>query len=549
MQFANRDGGEGSDKTRVGAYRYSPILLLVGFSLFYFADVLLRASEKYFWYDELVTVYLCRLPALQDIHQAVLHATDFNPPLFYVITRSVQSLFGEGLIATRIPEILGFWVLCISLFLFVNRRAGMLAGFIAMVLPMLTQAYYYAYEARPHGIVLGCAGLALVCWQMHLEKRRRRFWLVCFSSCLLAAFMNHCYALILVIPFSLAELFRAIHRKRIWWDVWIALGVPALIACVVFVPLLRSYKAGVAGTQFGVTYFEPSWWGSLGFYMGLLSPCLLVVLVLFVLSALDRIGAIRAHDRLVGAGVAISQEEIILACSFLVLPFFGVLAGKIIHGPFIPRYFMSTVIGFCLLTSLTAAARGYGRRTPLILVAVIVSLLAKNSSALLWHRVHGKGEKLYEAGTGILLETTPGQPLKQFSLLVKNAQGTRPVAILWTLDFLYLTYYAPNLLPHLYYVGCSEDPESIRAIHVVREWTRGNYNRENTCGEFIASHPDFLVYGYLGGEPLKMIQLGAGVRTTKVDVHSGKFISEMTGNETALARERALPVVKLNVEQ
>src|SRR5581483_2879451 len=118
---------------------FAALAVATAFTIYYFADILLRASEKYFWYDELVTVYLCRLPTLGDIHQAVIHATDFNPPLFYLITRAAQSLAGEGLIATRLPEILGFWILCLALFAFVYRRAGLMAGFIAMALPVLTE--------------------------------------------------------------------------------------------------------------------------------------------------------------------------------------------------------------------------------------------------------------------------------------------------------------------------------------------------------------------------------------------------------------------------
>lgn len=548
MQFAKRDPDRSGGRAGQ-SFRWIPALVVIGFSTFYFADVLLRASEKYFWYDELVTVYLCRLPTLQDIHEAVLHATDFNPPLFYIITRASEALFGEGQIATRVPEILGFWVLCISLFVFVNRRAGIVAGFMAMILPMLTQAYYYAYEARPHGMVMGFAGLALFCWQTHSERSGRRFWLIGLSLCLLGAFMSHCYALVLLAPFGIAELFRVFRTKRFRWGVWIALVIPTVIAFLVFVPLLRSYTAGVAGTLFGVTYFQPSWWSVMGFYLGFASSCLPVVFALAVLLALERIGTFKSGDRQEGHPMTVSKEEIVLACGFLALPLFGVLAGRMVHGPFIARYFMSTCIGFCLLMSLAAAARGAWTKTSIVVLAVMLALLAKNSSSLVWHRLHGKGEKLYEAGTGILLETTPGQPLRHFDLLVKNAGDTRPVAILWTLDFLYLTYYAPKLLPHLHYVSCSEDPESIRAIHVVREWTRGKYNRESTCGEFIASHPDFIVYGYMGSDPLKMIELGAELKSFKMDVQSGKFLSQMTGNVTAVDRERALPVFKPQVEE
>ncbi len=86
-------------KTRVG--NLTP-LLLIGASLLYFADVFLRASEKYFWFDELLTVYLYRLP-LHSLWQALQAGFDFNPPLLYLLTKASSGLLGDGLIATPAP--------------------------------------------------------------------------------------------------------------------------------------------------------------------------------------------------------------------------------------------------------------------------------------------------------------------------------------------------------------------------------------------------------------------------------------------------------------
>ena len=52
------------------------------FSVFYFSDIMLRASGKHFWFDEIYTVNLCRIPAFHDLQQAVLHGADYNPDSF-----------------------------------------------------------------------------------------------------------------------------------------------------------------------------------------------------------------------------------------------------------------------------------------------------------------------------------------------------------------------------------------------------------------------------------------------------------------------------------
>ncbi len=207
----------------------SPLLILI-FSFVYFFEVTVRASEKLFWYDELLTLYFARL----DIHTlwpALNSGVDFNPPLFYVLTRATEGIFGEGLIATRLPEMIGFWLFCICLFFFVNRRAGHLAGTMAMLFPMLTGAFYYAYEARPHGIVLGCCGLAVLFWQLTTEKPGAKIWYLGFGFSLLAGFMLHCYALLLVIPFACTELLMRYRSRRPFWT---ALFIPTLPAIAMY---------------------------------------------------------------------------------------------------------------------------------------------------------------------------------------------------------------------------------------------------------------------------------------------------------------------------
>src|ERR1700751_1051791 len=167
---------ETASRTRIPAI---PILL-TAFSVFYFADVLIRASEKYFWYDELVTLYVSRLD-LHSVWQGLQSGADFNPFPFYLITKASRALFGENHIGMRMPEIIAFWIFCLCMFRLVNRRAGVVAGFIAMALPLLTGAFYYAYEARPLALVLGFSGLSFVCWQEFKDGGSRRLWLPLFG--------------------------------------------------------------------------------------------------------------------------------------------------------------------------------------------------------------------------------------------------------------------------------------------------------------------------------------------------------------------------------
>ncbi len=344
-------------------------LLLIAFSLFYFADVSLRASEKFFWYDELFTLYFSRLPTLHALWNALNSGIDFNPPLFYLLTRWSNLLFGEGTISTRLPEILGFWIFCLCLFRFVSRRAGTSAGVAAMLFPMTTGAYFYAYEARPHGIVLGFAGLALVCWQMAFETPRPRLrWLLAFAAFLFCAFMTHCFALVLVAPFVLVQTFRVFRARRIEWAVWLCLAVPSLAACLLYIPLLRSYRKLAAVTTFSQVAVA-GWTQIAHFYVFLLAPCILVVvaaLVLFALRSFLRQPPAESGDTALSPATI---QDLVLGLALTTLPGFGVALGKLVQGPFFSRYFLSALAGLCILIGIGSSWRARRNWLSLALVS------------------------------------------------------------------------------------------------------------------------------------------------------------------------------------
>lgn len=463
-------------------------LVLVGFSLFYFADVWLRAREKYFWYDELFTLYLCRLD-LHSLWGALREGIDANPPFFYILTKGSQALFGgEGLIATRIPEMIGFWILCLCLFWSVKRRAGLHAGVVAMLFPMFTGAFYYAYEARPHGIVLGFAGLSLVCWQMAVEGKPRRLWLVLFGSSLFCAFMTHCYALALVFPYAAAELPLMIKERRLNYGIWVAMVVPAVVASLIYIPLLRSFHQVTQGTQF-ISNRPPEWFQISRYYHFLLGPCLLIILVAFVLLWLDRvIGPLR--------GLTLPTRDLFLVLGFLALPVIGVVLGKLVHAPFFDRYVLSALIGVCfLLGSIFAPSRSGPRNWSGLAVLIVFSCtLALGFCELVIHRLHHSGEVLVEPSSQVNLDTTPWNPLANESVVLSDGQQSVPIATGDPLTFLYLLQYAPDLAGRLHFITGSANDSFYRIFEKSKNLIP-RHNPPETYRQFIQVNPKFDLYG------------------------------------------------------
>ena len=155
--------------------------------------------------------------------------------------------------------------------------------------PFFTLAQYYAYEARAHAIVLGWCGLTLVCWQRTAEAKGRSkyVWLAGFGVFLIGALLTHVYAVFLIFPFALVEIYN-LFRRQANWGIIATMG-SAFIFVVVFVylPLFRMYRATVPST------FRPASHDLLQqFLENTFGPAVFVLLLSLFLFALDAMGPI-----------------------------------------------------------------------------------------------------------------------------------------------------------------------------------------------------------------------------------------------------------------
>ena len=504
-------------KTRIA------IIAVACFTLFYFVNFIVRASAKYFWYDELCTVYISRLPDLASAQQAILHGVDFNPLPFHVLTRLVNGIFGEGLVSARLPAMVGVWLLCVSLFAIASRRWGWPAGVVAMLFPILSRARFYAYEARPHGIVLGLAGLAALAWQRLRDPRTRPLWLIVFAISLWGSCLLHCYAITLLVPFAFAESYRVWRTRKLDWIVPGIMAVEVMLAIPFYLPLLRAYSHIVAVNLPPVTI------GSLQeFYVSMLSPAILALLACLVALALARmIREVRGSQVLNGAPAA--DTEIALALAFLSLPVAGYALAVVTRAQFMARYFASAILGVSLLAAYAGAARRAARWLPYSLAVVLAFLALFNFGRVLRLHQVGKGEMLVEPSSDLVLATDPGQPLADYQLLLSAPDDSRPILVMQALEFAYLANYAPaRIKSRLYYSSPGPRETLGRFLRAINDYCHIPYNLAYDV-DFLAAHQNYYVYGLLAQEydiGHSSHVLGGSCRSLHLDLHH--FLAEMS---------------------
>jgi hypothetical protein len=453
-------------------------------SAFYFADIFLKASQKCFWLDELFTTYLCRLSNFKSTWVAVLHGADFNPPLLYLFTRIAQWVFGEGLIASRLPAILGVWLFGVCLFLFVSKRVGVIPGFIAGIFPFFTLAQYYAYEARPHGIVLGWCGLALVCWQRNAEGGKKYLWLAGFGLSLVGALLTHVYAVFLLFPFALVELYGLFYRKQPNWGVLgaMALALTSVIAAV-YLPLFRMYRASVPQSFHAGSYdvFQR-------FLVDGFGPAIIILLMALLLSAVD--GMRRAQPA--NTTATIPPREIVVAIGFACIPLIGLLGSRLSHGPFMDRYFLSSIAGYAIILGFESSRRRVRSWTIKALAGCMFLLMVWDVGTTIYfgrrHRI-----RLVESSSGQLLSTTPANPLAMYESLSSDSRGL-DILVLSSIEYLYFFRYAPpSVVSHLYF-GSPTDDLFLEAYERLGKGAQIDL-KTTTFDPFLATHDKFLVYG------------------------------------------------------
>jgi hypothetical protein len=465
-----------------------PYVFLGLASIGYFGITCYRAHRRLFWFDEIFTFYIARLPDIGSIWNACTHGVDFNPPLFYLLTRWSQGLFGATELGTRIPEIVGFWVFCLCLYRFVSIRANALAGLIALLLPLTSGAYWYAYEARPHGIVLGFFGLALLSWQAAASRASGRWAaLAGLAGALSCAALCHCYAFLLFIPLGLGELTRTILRKRIDVAVWCALVLAATVSIFTVLPLLRGVKNALPPALLAAP-LQRLWTGwDLSFKPAFAFVLLLLLCAEAVWPRTSPVNARRQDPS--SAGGAFEWYEIAALSGILCTPFFAFLSARLAHAPLYGRYSLVTTAG---VACLIGAAFARSHMTSLLALSMTLLLIAAQFAGFY------RGTSAIEPSTYRSIGTQPAAESFRFDWIAMAAPGSDPIVLLDNLEFAPMFYYAPPSL-------------GSRFAFLIPDGNGEGYARlQRCCGapgtvssqpDFLAAHRSFFVYAGEGGLP------------------------------------------------
>ena len=469
-------------------------------TLLYFGLTGSIAARRPLWYDELFTQFVAGLSGPSEIWGVMKSGLDSNPPLYHLAAHFARLAFGDGPVALRLPAMAGYWVMSLCLYRLAARRSGALFGWLALLIPITTEASKYAYEARPYGLLLGLGGLSLVFWQAATEPEERRYRLAApgLAVVLAAALATHFYAVLLFVPLAAAELVRAVERRRL--DVQIGLAFAAgASALLPLKPLIDQAKARVAG------FWAKPVWANLPttYSCELLSQTVLPLLAGAVLLALLRTnlpGKRVETDTGESEGPARTpRAEVVAYAGFVALPIVAMVLGKFVTGVYATRYVLPSVLGLSLLATLLASRLARGRSCAGAGLVLIF---------LIWSGAIGAYQLANANGKHRALDA-------RIARLAAEGETGTPIVVADPIQYFQLDHYSPPPLANrLVYVAFdATTATTASAQRELRALKRRAPLNVVELGPFRRAHPRFLVSGSLNDDLIALLLAeGPGVR-------------------------------------
>src|SRR5258708_22045758 len=195
-----------------------PGLVIVFYTLIYFALTLTTAALKPFWYDELFTRVIATQSSVSEVMRVLGQGWDQQPPLYYLLVRAGRTV-ADSEVGFRLPSVAGLWLGSLCLFFHLRRLIPHVFALSALFLPWATMVGPLAVEARPYGLLFGFASATLFCWSESLASRSWRTLAALFLS-LVAVSTVHYYGFTAFAAPVAGEIVPTLLRRSSRWVVW-----------------------------------------------------------------------------------------------------------------------------------------------------------------------------------------------------------------------------------------------------------------------------------------------------------------------------------------
>ena len=173
----------------------------------------IRIFDSTYWYDEMFSIKLIRLPVPELLAET---AADVHPPLYYLILKGICHFAGESGPVLHAASLLPYLLVLVLALTVISKRFGRSAAFLFVTLAsLLASSVKFNVEIRMYAWVVLFVLLSYLSLYAILYKNRPIYYGIFILSSLAAAY-THYYALIAVaFLYFVLMLYALIARREI----------------------------------------------------------------------------------------------------------------------------------------------------------------------------------------------------------------------------------------------------------------------------------------------------------------------------------------------
>jgi hypothetical protein len=287
------------------------------------------AQRRLFWYDEIGTLELVKLPDLSTFwHVQNSFRGDSAPAAYVLLVRLVYQLTGHAEIGVRLLSAVAMTITLVVTFDCARRLTNGVHGLIALCVMASSFFTYYGYEGRSYSLAVLFIATALWLWLHTAEESKGAS--VAFGAAIFGAVSMHFNSVLAMVPFGFWEVYR--------WRPW-RKPSPKFLAGVVGLLCALGIAAQQVRMMHSVSQAPAESWSAPSFaalvrVFSEMFPAGLFVLAVFVILKC-----------LLGSVAKPMADSERLCWLFLTIPLVGFILAVAVTKSFYNRYLISTLPG------------------------------------------------------------------------------------------------------------------------------------------------------------------------------------------------------------
>jgi hypothetical protein len=315
-----------------------PLIVAALLALYYLATSVYISTQRLFWFDELFTIHIARIPKLSTMWSALgSGGLDALPPTYYTLVRFFDAAFGPAEWAARLPSALALVIGLLLIFDCARRLTDGFHGLIAFGVATSSFLLYYGYEARSYALYFMLAALAF--WLWNHDGLSTRTKAVLFGAVFFLGGCFHYYFMMCLPPFVVWELLRWKKGKRLPLVL-----LSGIVGCALSLLLFSPYILAFSHKFGGGYWNRPSLKELLAMFMQVFPDGMFLLAVIALWIALVRADSSKQEDTAVPA----MRDAEIIGWLFLGVPLAAYVIAVLKTNAFFSRYFIGMLPGIAV---------------------------------------------------------------------------------------------------------------------------------------------------------------------------------------------------------